>query len=64
MRFLLGVEEGLFLARLGVALGVLDDAEGLFFGAADGLSRDAPAVGDPHGVDGRGRHDRDDQVDQ
>ena len=49
MRLLLGLEQRFFLAGFGVALGVLDDAQRLFFGAADGLGGDALAVGDPDG---------------
>ena len=51
MRLFLGLEQRFFLARLGVALGVLDDAERLFFGAADGFGGDALAVRDPDGED-------------
>ena len=58
VRLLLGLEQRFLLAGFGVALGVLDDAERLFFGAADGLGGDALAVGDPHGEHGAGRHQR------
>ena len=64
MRLFLGVEQGFFLARLGVALGVLDDAERLLFGAADGFGGDALAVGDPDREHRAGGHERDDDVDE
>ena len=47
VRLFLGFEKGFLLAGFGVALGVLDDAEGLFLGAADGFGGDALAVRDP-----------------
>ena len=49
VRLFLGVEQRFLLARLGVALGVFDDAERLLLGAADGFGGDALAVGDPDG---------------
>ena len=63
VRLLLGVEQRFLLAGFGVALGVLDDAERLFFGAADGFGGDALAVGDPDGEHRAGRDERDDEVD-
>jgi len=62
--FLLGLEQRLLAVRLGVALGVLGDAEGLFFGAADGFRRDAAAVGNPPRDDGGGRDGGDGEVDE
>ncbi len=56
VRLFLGLEQRFFLAGLGVALGVFQDAQRLFFGAADGLGGDALAVRDPVGEDGRGGH--------
>ena len=47
MGFFLGVEEGFLAAVVGVALGVLDDAEGLFFRATDGFRGDALPVRHP-----------------
>ncbi len=65
---LLGFEERLFLAGLGVALGVLRDAERLLLGAADGFGGEALAVGDPYreerGRDDRGHDGGDDQADE
>ena len=61
--FFLGFEEGFLLAGLGVALGVLDDAQRLFFGASNGLGGDALAVGHPHREHGGGRHHGDQDVD-
>ncbi len=58
VRLLLGFEQGFLLAGFGVALGVLDDAERLLFGAADGFGGDALAVRDPDGEHGGGRHQR------
>ena len=49
MGLFLGVEERFFRCGFGVALGVLDEARGLFLGAADGLGGDALAAGDPEG---------------
>ena len=63
VRLLLGVEQRFLLARFGVALGVLDDAERLLLGAADGFGGDALAVGDPDGEHRAGGHQRDDDVD-
>ena len=57
VRLLLGVEQRFLLARLGVALGVLDDAERLFLGAADGFGGDALAVGHPDREHRRGGDD-------
>src|SRR5207247_8588022 len=51
----LGFEERLFFARLGVALGVLDDAQRRLFGAADGFGGDALSVRHPHREHGAGR---------
>ena len=56
VRLFLGLEQRFLLAGLGVALGVLHDAQRLLFGAADGLGGDALAVGDPVGEDGGGGH--------
>ena len=58
VRLFLGVEQRFLLARLGVALGVPDDAQRLFFGAADGFGGDALAVGDPDGEHRGGRRRR------
>ncbi len=66
--FLLGFENRFLLAGFRIPLRVLDDAERLFFGPADGFSGNAPAVGDPDGKNGGGHHRRDDgrydQIDQ
>ena len=63
VRLLLGVEEGFLAAGVGVAFGVLDDAERLLLGAADRFGGDALAVGDPdseHRTGGdEGEHDAD-----
>ena len=64
VRLLLGFEERFLLARFGVAFGVLGDAEGLLFGAADGFGGDALAVGHPHGKHRGGRHEADGEVDE
>ncbi len=64
MRFLLRIEERLLLAGFGVAFGILDDAEGLRLGAADGLGGDALAIRYPDGKDRRGRPEGDEDVDQ
>ncbi len=64
VRLFLGVEQRFLLAGFGVALGVLDDAERLLLGAADGFGGNALAVGDPDGEHGGRRHERDQDVDQ
>ena len=64
VRLFLGLEQGLLLAALGVALGVFHDAQRLFFGAADGLGGDALAIRDPVGEDRDGGHQRDRAIDQ
>jgi hypothetical protein len=64
VRFFLGLEEDLLLAGLGIALGVLRDAQRLFFRAADGLGGDALAIRDPVGKDSGGSHQRDGAIDQ
>ena len=64
VRLFLGVEQRFLLARLGVALGVLDDAERLLLGAADGFGGDALPVGHPDREHRGGRHERDQRVDQ
>jgi hypothetical protein len=63
VRLLLGLEQCFFLAGLCVALGVLHDADRLFFGAPDGFGRDALAIGDPVGENGGGGHSRDGEID-
>ena len=64
VRLFLGFEQRFFLAGFGVALGVLDDAERLLLGAADGFGGDTLAVGDPDGEHGGRRHQGDQDVDQ
>ena len=64
VRLFLGLEQGLLLAALRVALGVFHDAQRLLFGAADGLGGDALAVRDPVGEHRGGGHQRDRAIDQ
>ncbi len=47
VRFFLRVEQRLFPARLGVALRVFGQSQGVFLGAADRVSGDPLAAGDP-----------------
>ncbi len=62
VRLLLGFEERFFLVRLGVALGILDQARGLLFSAADGFRGETFAVRQPDGVHNSSRDDRDEDV--
>ncbi len=64
VRLFLRLEQGFLLAALGVALGVFHDAQRLFFGAADGLGRDALAVRDPVCEHRCGCHRGDRAIDQ
>ena len=63
VRFLLGLEKRLLLARLGLALGVFHDAQCLLFGASDGFGSDALAICDPVGEHRGGGHQRDRAID-
>ena len=64
VRLLFGFEERFLFAGFGVALGVFERPQRLFFGAADRFRRDALAVRHPDHKDQPSRDQRDDQAQQ